>query len=256
MHPKMSAPRKAAFLKALGRTGNHAVAAEQAGVSRGWVLKARKEEPEFDSACREAVAAVDARLEACGAGASGSWGHLDGVELVVRGTHGRRVQIGRARLHQWGPRTEQRFLAVLGATCNVKAAYEAAGMSKSSAYNHRKRWPGFAAKWDRTVLEAYDRIEFGLIENASNIFSADAAPPDLPMPPMTFAQAIHLLHMHKHQVHGLGKAPGRRWRRPPTLDELLPGIWRKMRALEAGWRMSAAERESDRAEWASRRAAA
>ena len=35
---------------------------------------------------------------------------------------GRRVQIARARVKQWTPRVEDRFLATLAATCNVKAA--------------------------------------------------------------------------------------------------------------------------------------
>jgi hypothetical protein len=211
MTAKMSAARRAAFLKALGKTGNYAVASEQAGVSRNWVLKARREEPAFDAACREAVAAVNARLRAAGAGRSGSWGHLDGMQLVVRGTHGRRVQIGRARAHQWGPRTEDRFLAVLAATCNVKAAIAAAGMSKGSAYSHRKRWPDFARRWKEAVEEGHVRLELALLENGANLFSRADLPPDVPITGMTAAQAIHVLHMHKKEARGIGKAPGVRW---------------------------------------------
>jgi len=221
MTAKMSAKRRAAFLRALGKTGNYAVAAEQAGVSRGWVLKARHEAAEFDAACREAVAEVAARLQtAAGMDASGrgrSWGHLDGVELVARGTGGsgggRRVQIGRARAHRWGPRTEARFLAVLAATCNVKAAYEAAGMTKGSAYTHRRRRPDFAARWDEAVHAGYRRIEAGLLENAINYDCEPDVPPDVPMLPMRFEDALQVLHMHQNKVLGIGRAPGRRaWR--------------------------------------------
>ena len=54
------------------------------------------------------------------------WGFLDGEELVVQGTGGsgggKRIQIARARPRQWTPRIEDRFLATVAATCNVKAS--------------------------------------------------------------------------------------------------------------------------------------
>jgi hypothetical protein len=58
------------------------------------------------------------------------------------------VQIARARLHQWDARVEDRFIETLAATCNVKAACAAVGMTQTSAYEHRKRWRAFAARWD------------------------------------------------------------------------------------------------------------
>ena len=254
----MSQRRRAAFLEALAETGNQTLAAERACVSRGWVLKERRANPAFDSACRSAIEAAKARLGEAGSNAPPTgWGHLDGAELVVRGTGGlgggRRVQIARARPHQITPRVEQRLLQVLQATCNGEAACRAAGVSKSAVWNHRKRWRGFAEKWDRTVVEAYDRLEWGLIQNFTNIFSEEGPPPELPMPPVTFEQALHLLHMHKHQVHGLGKAPGRKWRPPPTLEERKPSILRTWNAMLRGDRLSEDVKAGDRAEWARRR---
>lgn len=254
MTAKMSAARKSAFLAALGASGNLTLAAERAGVSRSWVCKARREDAEFAAACREALAASFDRLRSSGARRPPSgWGHLDGIELVVRGSNARRCQIARARAGQIGPRTERRLLQVLGATCNGAAACAAAGVSKSAVRNHRQRWPAFEARWQRAVKQAWERIECGLIRNGQNLFSATEAPPDLPMPPMTFAQAIHLLHMHKHMALGLGKAPGRTWRPPPTLAALAPGIWRKLEALEREWAADAEEQARDEAEWARRR---
>jgi len=110
MSAKISAARKAAFLKALAERGNFTLSAEKAKVSRSWVLLHRKADAAFDAACREAVAAAKARLGAHPERRPPSgWGHLDGVELVVRGTNGRRVQIARARLHQWTPRVRTGF---------------------------------------------------------------------------------------------------------------------------------------------------
>ena len=153
MTVKMGERRRAAFLRALAASGNQTLAAEQACVSRSWVCKERAASPAFDAEVRALIAAADARLR----GGEGNapprgWGHLDGVELVVRGTHGRRVQIARARAGQWTARTETRFLEVLGATCNAKAAYAAAGKSKGSAYGHKRRWPGFGRRGTRRSI--------------------------------------------------------------------------------------------------------
>jgi hypothetical protein len=254
MSARMAEARKRAFLGALEATGNVTLAAEAGKVSRSWVGLHRKEHPEFDAACRAAIASARARLGGHGERAPPSgWGFLDGCELVVRGTRGRRMQIARARLVQITPRTEQRLLQVLAATGNGKAACAAAGVTAGAVWNHRKRWPGFDKMWSEAAIRGALRIETGLIENGRNLFSEPEHPPELPMPPMTFAQVIQVLKMNRHRLHGLGKAPGKRWRPPPTLDELAPGIWRKFMALEASWAMSEDEKAKDREEWALRR---
>jgi hypothetical protein len=204
----MAGARRAAFLKALGKTGNYAVACEQAGVSRGWALKARREEARFDAACREAVAGAKARLVAAGAWARGrSSGHLDGVELVVRGTGGsgggKRVQIARARAGQWGPRTEETFLQTLRWTCNVKASYEAVGMSKGSAYTHRRRRPEFARCWQDALREGHQRISSSLIASGCNFFSDPDALPEIEIGPMSVGDAIRILRMHERSAAGV-----------------------------------------------------
>ena len=82
-------------------------------------------------------------------------------------SNGRRMQIARARLHQWTPRVEDRFLQALGATCNAKAAYTEAGMSKGSAYTHRERWPRFARRWQAAEAIDSKRLEFALARHAA-----------------------------------------------------------------------------------------
>ena len=190
MSAKMAAARQAAFLKALGETGNFTLSAEKAKLSLSWVRLHRAEDQAFDAACRTAVAAAKARLARAGDNRPPrGWGHLDGAELVVRGTGGsgggRRVQIARARPHQWTPRVEDRFLAVLGATCNVKAAYREAGMSKGSAYSQRARWPGFARRWQAEEAVGSKRLQFALARHAANLFSGRDLPPAMPVPPMS-----------------------------------------------------------------------
>jgi hypothetical protein len=139
------------------------------------------------------------------------WGFLDGAELVVRGTGGagpKRVQIARARPGQWTARTEARFLGTLASTCNATAAVAELKMARSGAYNHRTRWAGFAERWAGAVRIAYFRIEAALVETGGNLFGDAPYPVDSPLPPMTVQEAIQLLHMHKHAVRGIGKAPG------------------------------------------------
>ena len=287
MSAKFGARRIAAFLAALRETGNQTIAAERAKVSRSWVSLHRASDPEFRRAMDEAIAEAKRVLRDASSttpdqvrgapqderdgGSRGSnkppsgWGFLDGAELVVRGTGGagggKRVQIARARLKQWSPRIEDRFLAALAATCNVKAACSEVGMTPASAYNHRNRWPAFARRWDAAVEEGYVRLEAGLIHAAGNFLSGE----ELPVPSedegpealadsgrltgMTVDHAIHLLHMHKHQVHRIGGRPGLR-AREPDIEEVRADILRKVAAIK---RADARRLARDQEEWARRR---
>lgn len=254
MTAKTSQARKDAFLAALEETGNQTLAAERAKVSRSWVSLHRSGDPEFRRLSDEAIAAAKARLGAHPERLPPSgWGFLDGEELVVKGTNGRWVQIARARLKQWSPRVEERFLTTLAATCNVKAACAEVGMTVASAYGHRKRWQRFAERWDEAVEIGYSRIEAGLLEHAGNVFSGEGPPVFEEVPEMTVEQALQLLHMHKYRVHGLGKAPGKRWQRPKTLADVEESIIRKWNMWLAAEEVSEEQRARDEGEWALRR---
>ena len=240
MTRKFSAARRTAFLRAVAESGNQTLAAERARVSRSWVAMTRAAEPEFDAAVRAAVAAykesralASIKINGSGIAPPSGWGSQAGVDLVVRGTNGRRVQVARARLRGWSPRVEARFLATLAATCNVKAACADVGLSPASAYYHRHRHQGFRTAWDQAIEIGYDKIEAALIETAC--VSLEGAPfaADAPLPPMSVADAIHLLHMHKHAIRGTGKRPGR-VRKRRTLDDpaIRAGIVRKLEMVE------------------------
>ena len=242
MSRKFSAARKQAFLTALTETGNQTIAAERAKVSRSWVQLHRSTDPEFDGQVRSAIEVAKSALRApphpnpsgrqsCppdktkgrpdpaeGRGANQpprGWGFLDGEELVVKGTNGRRVQIARARLKQWTPRVEDRFLAVVAATCNVRAACAEVGMTPASAYAHRGRWPAFARRWDEAIAAGTIAIEAALLEAGANLFSSEGATEtgaagDTPaITGMDAHGALHLLYMHKHYLPRPGRLPGR-----------------------------------------------
>ncbi|MFN0116502.1 MAG: hypothetical protein ACKVPY_17670 [Paracoccaceae bacterium] len=255
MSARFGASRRRAFLAALAQTGNQTLAAEAAKVSRSWVHKHRSAGPEFDMACRAAIAAARSHFE--GLAASGEatrkpparWAWLDGAELVVRGTGGSapasgggplrqaqggrergRPQIARARVKQWSPRAEARFLSALTASCNVKLACAEVGLTPASAYNHRHRWAGFARRWDEAVEVGYLQVEAGLIAATGSMFEGEELAEVAPLRAMTFAQAVHLLHMHKHAVRGIGKRPGL----PPRqadIEEVRAEILRRVAAI-------------------------
>ena len=242
MSQKFTQARKEAFLVALRATGNQTLAAERAKVSRSWVQLQRSEDPAFRESVARAVEEAKAALrQAQGERGGNGAGYANGEELVVRGTGGagggKRVQVARARLKQWSPRVEERFLAALAACCNVKAACAEVGLTPASAYNHRNRWPAFARRWDAAVEFGYVELECALIEAAGNFLSGEGVPvPSLggaepgSLPGMTVAKAIHLLHMHKHGVMKLGKRPGLR-AREPDIEEVRADILRKVEAL-------------------------
>lgn len=253
MSHKISPARRAAFLKAVAETGNQTIAAERAKVSRAWVQLHRSTDPQFKADVAAAVAEAKAGLSRSeGRRPPSGWGHLDGEELVVKGTNGRRVQIARARLRQWTPRAEDRFLQTLSATCNVKAACAEVGLSQASAYMHRERWPAFAGRWAGAIGTGYMRIEGALVEAGCNLFSAPKIPPEVDMPPMTVAEAIHILHMHKNEVKGIGRKPGL-WRRPRRLEEVQDSILGKLEAVRRWREMEEAERAKVRRGYAARR---
>jgi hypothetical protein len=237
MSRKFSEARKQAFLKGVRETGNQTIAAERAKVSRSWVQLHRSTDPQFDADCRAAIAEAKESLAWAPdrvRGTRGSnrppsgWGHLDGEELVVKGTGGsgggKRVQIARARLKQWTPRVEDRFLATLAATCNVKAACAAVAMTAASAYAHRKRWPGFAARWDAAIEAGYERLEEELTASAIAFFE----PPEPGEPwfepvvePMSVRDCISIVRLHERRAR---EAAARRLGRVRGCGPRWPGV--------------------------------
>jgi hypothetical protein len=236
MTRKTSPSRRAAFLAALAASGNQTIAAERAKVSRSWVVQHRARDPAFDAAVREAVRqARDRLLDHPQQAPALGWGAQAGEELVVKGTGGsgggKRVQVARARLRQWTPRTEIRFLAALGHGANVKAACAVVGLTQASAYNHRNRWPDFARRWDEVLEEAMMKLEWALLFRGGNPLSLPNAPIVPTIRDMTASEAIYLLEMHQRRQRG----EPRQWGRPPrelTMEEVRPVIMRRIEIVE------------------------
>jgi len=62
---------------------------------------------------------------------------------------------GRITFARWRPK----FLEVLSNSANVRAACQAAGVNRRTAYRHRERNPGFAAEWEEALQEAAEVLE-------------------------------------------------------------------------------------------------
>jgi len=178
----------------------------------------RSTDPGFDEAVRDAIAEAKVALSQ----RSGSspehvvtkpprgWGHQDGEELVVRGSRGRRVQVARARLHQWTPRVEGRFLACLEQVCNLRLALREVGFTAASLHEHRKRWPAFDEACEVALARGFERLDNGLAHAACRLFSPDAYPlPEAPVVgPMNASAAISLMRLHEKRRAGRGRRPG------------------------------------------------
>ena len=144
------------------------------------------------------------------------------------------MQVRRARVQQWTPRAERRFLSALAATCSVKAACAEVGLWPGSAYNHRRRWQRFAEAWDAVLDTACARLEAELVMAGCNLLSDPglaATGDDVAISTMTASQAVHLLHMHKHRLHGLGGRPGRQLSSNDELEQARARLEKIMRAL-------------------------
>lgn len=121
-----------------------------------------------------------------------------------------------------------------------------------SAYNHRRRWRAFAEAWDAAVETGYAHLESALVERGLNLFSDDApGVPDGPLPDMTAAQAIHLLHMHKHHVHGVGQGPHTRLLSP--LDEAAANLEKAIRVVMGRDALDPVKKAREERAWALRR---
>ena len=115
-------------------------------------------------------------------------------------------------------------------------------MSFGSAYAHRQRWPAFAERWDQAIESGYARLQWALIEAGRNSLADDEPEDDGSEPrvvQMTAMDALHLLHMHKHKVHGIGKPPGRK-PRPASFEEVEDWFVKALGALNRKQELDAA----------------
>jgi len=203
------AARRRGFLRALATTGSVCAAARAVGMWPATAYGWRRRDAGFAAAWERALGAARATLS------RGAEPALADDE-VVRGSTAGRPCVARVGAGRWSAATEARFLETLGATCNVRAACHAAGMSTVAIYNRRKRCPDFARAWDDALDHGWHRLEAGLLFAATSRFEgvdADAIEAAAFAEPMSVDQALTLYKIHRHRVTGEGARPRHDWRR-------------------------------------------
>jgi hypothetical protein len=149
--------RRRRFFALLEETGQVRLAAELSGLGLGCIYRLRRIEPGFAKRMVEARVAASQGLAGHEPAEGPGAGSGDGL-VVRRGPDGRLRAVAPAR-GWWGEKDDAVFLGALRATGSVTAACRAAGFSKRTAYNRRKRLPGFAAAWQQALAEAPPRLE-------------------------------------------------------------------------------------------------
>lgn len=139
-------------------------------------------------------------------------------------------QVIHSKGKRWTDAAEALFLDALAASCNVRWAAAQCGFTKEALYARRRRDSAFAAKWQDALVQGWFRLEAGLVAAAIATIEGRTPDPDFPIPPMTVADVIAVLRLHRATVQGEGKSPG--WRgRPRSLDEVKTSILKKLTAI-------------------------
>lgn len=239
MSAKTSAARRNAFFHALAETGNQTISAERARVSRSWVTLHRASDPAFHARMEACIGEARLRINAAAVvSPGGKWRYLEGEELVIRGSNGRRAQISRARLRQWTAATERVFLRTIASTANVRAACKEAGLSVPSAYVHRRKYDRFAERWDEALEIGEAKLEFVLVTACRNFLggSDDEIDCDGPLP-TSFDQIFMVLQAYKKEQRN----PNPRRSLPREMEEMREEILKKVRVIRNARREDVAD---------------
>lgn len=132
---------------------------------------------------------------------------------------------------RWTDAAEALFFDALAASCNVTWAAAQCGFSTEALYARRRRDPAFAAHWQEALVQGWFRLEAGLVAAAIATIEGRTPDPNFPIPPMSVADVIAVLKLHRAAVHGEGRSPG--WRgRPRRLAEVRQSILAKLSAFD------------------------
>lgn len=150
---------------------------------------------------------------------------------IIRASGKDGPQIVHSKGKRWTDAAETLFLDALGASCNVSWAAAQCGFSTEAIYARRRRDPAFAARWQEALVQGWFRLEAGLVAAAIATIEGRIPDPDFPIPPMTVADVIAVLKLHRASVHGEGNRPG--WRgRPRPFAEVKASILAKLAAFD------------------------
>jgi hypothetical protein len=99
---------------------------------------------------------------------AGRGGAMAKAEKGLELAGGKVPRLRKPQRKSFGKARQERFLAALAATCNVRAACRTARVSNTCVYAHRRKNAAFRAGWAEAVREAYGRLELATLERMMN----------------------------------------------------------------------------------------
>ena len=138
--------------------------------------------------------------------------------VVIKAGKGRRIQKRRTKASLFGPTKQKLFLDHFAATCNARAAAEAAGVSLNIVYKQRSRDPNFQAAWETAQELGYSTLEAALVQRAIESVN-DVVPDEAAMEAnyrIPFKDAMALL---QYQAHSRKRSAGDMLPRRSDLSE-------------------------------------
>ena len=155
------------------------------------------------------------------------------AEASIRRAINRQTKLIRTAGRRWSARAEAAFLETLAASANVTAAAEAAGFSTTAIYRRRLNDARFAARWAEAMEVGYTRLECLAIEAGAAALGGTPLGVGGPLPPMTAADVLNLLRLHRAGVRG-GRAQRYDWRRAePDIEEVRAEVLRRLAVMGA-----------------------
>ena len=252
MPRRVDAERRCAdLLAALARTANVRLALSETGISACWAYRRRRADADFDTRWRAAVRAGRRALaQAAAALARDPRAPRPGAAatLTVVGSSGKgTLRLARVKPSTFTPARRAAFLDALRATCNVKAAARATGVSAHGAYNAYHADAAFRTAWQAALADGRVHLEMALLGAARALFdpavdgpsgtpAARAAAPIAPggVTGMDAKVALQLLRLHGPR-DAAGRARGR-WVKPADADATRAEILAKVAAVRAARR--------------------
>ena len=130
------------------------------------------------------------------------------MDTTISGGNKRALQRQVIKRNGWTKARRKRFLDALAATCNVRAAHEAAGLAPTSGYALRRRDPEFAALWQDALAIGYERLEEALLTHALQAVNAIeiATDGDVDLGPRAISAHASEPPKRGHRVPGSGVA--------------------------------------------------
>jgi hypothetical protein len=230
-----------AFLRELARSGSVGLAADKAGIDRTSAYQVRKRNTAFAASWERAQAHARAsfdRLRTNGGEEEEGAGRPPlrlRPDECVRASKAGRPCVVRAGPGRWCAEAERAFLDELAASVNVRAAAQAAGVSKQAAYARRRQWPAFAAAWDAARADGWLRLELLLLETATATLEPEPEPGAATVegPAMSVEQALQLWFHRPGAREGAGRGGrGHAWRRQePDIEAVRAEVLRRVAAI-------------------------